>query len=205
MELKSKFSIGDIVYQACIERTRKFVDCPDCLGQSKWKVISPAGDEFTFSCPRCQGHNRDLEYWVNAPYVRKLTIGSIRIDTADKQKPISYMCNETGVGSGSVYDEATLFLNEEQAFEAANIQANLETSNDAEMIQRYNKAITLSIYSLSGAQNPERLAKANYCPAPSLRRAWEKVRANLSDDFRDKPAVTTLNKFFTRGLSSSSE
>jgi enhancing lycopene biosynthesis protein 2 len=44
----------------------------------------------------------------------QLTIGSVRIDT-NHESPIEYMCVETGVGSGSVWDERQLYASREEA------------------------------------------------------------------------------------------
>jgi hypothetical protein len=205
MEIKSKFSIGETVYYATTTHVTRRAECPDCLGQKEWKAISPAGDEFTFSCPRCcKSYSNDLEYHVRHPSVRQLTIGSVRIDTADKEKPISYMCQETGVGSGSIYDEADFFSTEDQAFEAANIKANFETAADPAAIKRYNKTLSLSLYQLSGKQNLEKLAKTNFCPSPGQRKSWEQLMNSLTEEMKERSCVKTLNRVFTRGLSASS-
>ena len=108
-ELKTKFSIGDAVYHASTTTTKKQHPCPDCLGSRKWSATSPAGGSYQFGCPRCGGGYRSedalsLDYTQFVPIVRKLTIGSVRVDTSDN-RPVSYMCRETGVGSGSVYAE----------------------------------------------------------------------------------------------------
>lgn len=87
--------------------------CPDCLGQRYWKAISPAGSEYKIWCPRCQCTNTlprelSLDYSIHEPEPVLYTIGSVRVDTNDKE-PISYMCQETGVGSVRVYRESELF------------------------------------------------------------------------------------------------
>lgn len=206
MEIQSKFSIGETVYYATTTRVARKVDCPDCLGQKQWKAISPAGDEFTFSCPRCaNSYDSDLEYHVFNPSVHQLTIGSIRADTANKKNPVQYMCVETGIGS--IYNEGLLFFTEEQAFEAASVKAQLETAEDPNMIKRYNKTVSLSLYQLSGRQNLDKFAKANFCPSPVQQKAWETLKKIISKEPKapaEQNAFSTLNKVFTRGLSASS-
>ncbi len=98
--------------------------CPDCLGSGVWAWTSPVGKEGTVQCPRCRGQ-KSLGMHCNMPHVRELTIGSVRTDSAEPDhKQISYMCEETGVGSGSVYYEGTLFLTEVEAnAEAATLVA----------------------------------------------------------------------------------
>jgi len=58
------------------------------------------------------------------PEVRSLTIGSVRVDTAAKESErISYMCEETGIGSGAIFYEHDLFLEYEVAVEIAKVKA----------------------------------------------------------------------------------
>lgn len=150
--IETKFSIGDVVYYASTTTERKQHPCPDCLGTKKWKAISPAGSEYEFSCPRCSAsyrseHDLSLDYSAFVPSAHRLTIGSVRTDSADKT---SYMCIETGVGSGSVYDEARLFSTEDEAFVAAQALANKSNDGDVPWVaQQYNKALEVSAYQLN--------------------------------------------------------
>ena len=43
-----------------------------------------------------------------------MTVGSVQIDTAS-DKPTRYMCLETGIGSGALYEEDRLHLTLEEA------------------------------------------------------------------------------------------
>lgn len=110
MKLQPKFEIGDLVYSASAYDTEEWIQCPDCLGTKEWSVICPGGDKFTQDCGTCQ-HGYEVLGKIRKneikSHVRALTIGSVRLDTADKQ-PISYMCEETGIGSGSIYYEENL-------------------------------------------------------------------------------------------------
>lgn len=126
--IETKFSVGDTVWHASTATEKKQHPCPDCLDSREWKAISPAGDEFNFRCPRCSANYvaRDelsLAYTASVPAVRKLTIGSVRYDSHDTwgegKSPASYMCEETGVGGGSVYNEDRLFATEAEAQVAA--------------------------------------------------------------------------------------
>lgn len=86
-------------------------------------------------CPRCTrrggwNDSLSLEYTRHVPYVRRLTIGSVRMDTAD-ERPFSYMCVETGVGSGSVYGEESLYADKATADDVAALRcAELQTKQD---------------------------------------------------------------------------
>ncbi len=123
-----KFNIGDKVFESNVTTQHREHPCPDCLGTKKWKAISPAGKEYEAGCQRCCGSWTSygfptLAYSVHVPGVRSLTIGSVQIDTND-EKPVRYMCVETGVGSGSVYYENALFETSDDAMAAATADAD---------------------------------------------------------------------------------
>lgn len=146
------YEIGDKVYCVSTRNKEKFLDCPDCLGKKEWKTTSPAGIDYSFDCPRCTaGHIHDkykLSYYEITYTIVIRTIGSIRIDTNDKKKPITYMCEETGVGSGSVYDEKDLFGSEAAAKlrgEQLVVEAN---KHHPEKLSTYGNRLSLSRYHL---------------------------------------------------------
>ena len=108
MKISPKYEIGDKVWRAYTTVEHFQHDCPDCLGEKEWKAESPAGTKYTFPCPRCSSMYQSnsalsLKYRKFVPSTQLLTIGSVRLDTADKDHPVSYMCVETGVGSGSIH------------------------------------------------------------------------------------------------------
>lgn len=127
-----KFKKGDTVFQYWIDSTTEKLACPDCLNTKTWKITLPSGEEHTVPCQRCEntwGHelpSTRITGW--APRVRKLTIGSVRINTNDA-KPISYMCRETGVGSGSVYYEHEFYTSEKEAMHHAEIAIKLNKAD----------------------------------------------------------------------------
>jgi hypothetical protein len=155
--LTTKYAVGDAVYRAGMVDEHRQHPCPDCQGSGKWKATSPAGNEYEFGCPRCTARYRSddslsLDYRVYVPHVTRLTIGSVRVDTADPTRSPSYMCVETGVGSGSVYYEGDLFLTEEEALRAADIKAKAASATTEWMAKRYDKSLVISDYQLeSGA------------------------------------------------------
>ena len=153
MRITPKFDINDKVFGIHTEVVIKQHPCPDCLGKKEWTVTSPAGSEYKFDCPRCCASylsNRDasLKYPVHTPKVRHLTIGSVRTDSNDKERPVSYMCVETGVGSGTVHYEGTLFSNREDADAAAQLLADKLTSENTQCIERYADSLSVSDYQL---------------------------------------------------------
>jgi hypothetical protein len=160
--ITTKYSIGETVYFASTVTETKCHPCPDCLGKKIWTVTSPAGTDYTFPCPRCSAHYSSndelrLDYSRYAPVVRKMTIGSIKHDSAyhdwDKlTAKTQYMCRETGVGSGSVYDEDLLFPTEEEAMQAAQLLASEQNLTTHWVVQRYNKTLAISDYQLANGK-----------------------------------------------------
>ena len=119
--IQPKFNIGDIVYTASFLWSETEEQCPDCLGKLEWQVKTPSGDEFNIPCGTCmRGYFScgKVRNWADNSFVNIRTIGSVRIDTAN-EKPISYMCGETGVGTGTVYYEENIFDNHDAALAKA--------------------------------------------------------------------------------------
>ena len=120
--IQPKYQIGQQVYFAWGGWKETFKTCPDCLGKMEWAVETPIGDKFTIPCGTCMyGYECRgiIPEWGDQPEFNLVTIGSIRMDTGCKKHPISYMCEETGIGSGRIYYEENLFLNKEDAMLAA--------------------------------------------------------------------------------------
>jgi hypothetical protein len=132
-----KFGIGDRVFFAITNRDVERLPCPDCLSTQKWKVVLPTGQEFETSCQRCGGGYRSSNMppapiqILSRPRVESLTVGKIDISTSrsfEGDSLVKYMCTETGIGSGSVYNEAKLYATEEEAQAAGEIEAARQTA-----------------------------------------------------------------------------
>jgi hypothetical protein len=171
--IETAFSVGDIVWHAGTVTEQRQHDCPDCCGSREWIAASPAGDEFTFACPRCSAgyssfDDMSLKYTAFAPSVRRLTIGSVRHDSHsfNEGSRTDYMCHETGVGSGSIYREADLFKDEAQALRAAEVKCALSNDNTEWIAKRYAKTLSISDYQLSSAAL--KIAKDEQSVASSL-------------------------------------
>lgn len=144
-----KYRIGQKVYRASETSSSASHPCPDCLGTGKWKVITPAGAELEASCQRCGTYSSSdipsLKYQTWVAIVQPLTIGSIQIDTAAgkdshwQSDPVRYMCRETGIGSGSVYDERNLFAIEDEARTAAEAMAQARIAKSQESPEALQK------------------------------------------------------------------
>lgn len=181
---RPKFNIGDRVFTAFTHQTMRQLPCPDCLGNKTWRVISPAGKESTTPCPRCESHYHGLPS-LNVPHVeasvRSLTIGSIQINTADyDHAPVKYMCRETGVGSGSVYEENDLFLDEAEATRVAEAKAEAETQKANDQPQAI-EAIRFSYLRIDAACY-EALRSAVFHSWYAYQNLMEKLTDYLSDD-----------------------
>lgn len=154
--IETKFSIGDTVYLSRINTVIKQRDCPDCMGSKKWKATSPAGVEYDFTCPRCSSRyqsNNDLslKYSQYVPLSEKMTVGSVRTNSHEEKSP-TYMCIETGVGSGSVYAECDLFHTEEEALKDAKNKADIANINTDWITVQFNKTLDLSDYEMTSAE-----------------------------------------------------
>lgn len=129
-----KYRTGQTVYCVSVTHERETLPCPDCLGTRRWKVVTPAGAELTADCLRCGTYSEirgvpSLHRNVWKPAVRRLTIGSLQIQTGrHHSEPISYMAVETGIGSGSVYSESQLHPDEAAALSAAGAKAAAENA-----------------------------------------------------------------------------
>lgn len=156
--IETKYSVGDVVYRAGTTTTAKQHPCPDCGDSRKWKAVSPAGNEYEFACPRCgarylSNDDLSLKYTAHVADVQRLTIGSVRFNSASGSwdQGARYMCRETGVGSGTVYAEEDLFETKEAAQAAAETKAATANVTIPHIVERYNKTLELSDYQLENA------------------------------------------------------
>jgi len=174
-----KFNIGQKVFGAYTKQIQEKLPCPDCLGSKEWKIITPTGKEHKCACQRCSPcfTNHDipsLTRTIYVPAVERRTIGSVRIDTHDEH-PVSYMCNETGVGSGNIYYEKDLFETEESALIVAKMKAaGLTTESD--QTPQALETRHFSSFKFADAENE--------LNRKSLWRAWHRYE-NLRDDIID--------------------
>lgn len=142
MNIAPKYEIGQLVYFGHGDIGEHYVECPDCRGSCVWSVTTPAGDTFEVPCSTCEYERPAGRIRTYEPQgeVKTLTIGSIRIDTAD-DNPVQYMCIETGVGSGAIYYERDLFVDQDEAAAHAKQMAakRAKTQNDRHNGIRHGK------------------------------------------------------------------
>lgn len=173
-----KFYIGQKVWLASTETKSNKWPCPDCKDSREWTTTSPVGEQFKIECPRCIGYSpRDLPSLsrnIRTPYTSSLTIGSVRLDTAARNKDecISYMCHETGVGSGSIYYEGCgergLYGSLEEAQKAA------DRMSQGEQKVWDNKPVTLIAKEFS--KFPMKVSLKNASKADNWH-AWDRARS----------------------------
>jgi DnaJ-class molecular chaperone len=107
MKLVSRYDVHDVVYGIYLHTKRYWKLCNTCEGTCK---VTVAGHEdVTTYCPSCRGgkiwQDTEGKYFV----IQQLTVGQVRIQ-AGYEPETRYMCEETGVGSGTVWREENLFL-----------------------------------------------------------------------------------------------
>ena len=138
MNFKSKFSFDQTVYAPKLEQQKTWIPCTFCGGTGK----ITGQDKTETNCPICPevgGEYNHTHLWcVSQPMI----IGEIRI--ISRYKPVkqdtffkeSYMCYETGIGSGVLWELKNLF---ETATEA---QAACDALNDVKRVKRPQKLKT---------------------------------------------------------------
>jgi len=118
---EAKYRLGQKVFLSATNWGPESAPCPKCKGQSRI-VVEAFEQEHVVHCPACRGAGTIQVYnyrTTTKPDTR--TIGSIRIDTSEKhENKVSYMCRETGIGSGNIYRESDLHSTE---FEAQTVSA----------------------------------------------------------------------------------
>lgn len=144
--IQPKYRIGQKVFAASGDYREERETCPDCLGKCDWEVTTPAGDAFHIPCGTChEGYFSvgTVRVYRDAPVVHELTIGSVRMDTADEKDPIDYQCRETGVGTGRVWYERLLFTDHDSAMAVAvriaSEAADARRKQQAEQVERERK------------------------------------------------------------------
>lgn len=129
MEIKTKFGINDVVFLIRNQTEQYREPCAAC--SSRGFIV--LDDKKERRCPECYGNG---EFARHRPtkwrVIQTLTIGKITAEAVNIRKmgdfdnygeyeegstefETKYMAYESGIGSGSVYDEENLFRTEEEA------------------------------------------------------------------------------------------
>ena len=119
MKIKTKFGLNDCVYPIIYSSEKVKIKCGFCTNSG---VITGCNNK-SIKCPECHGdgYNIQVNYrWkVSDHLLRVKTINSC-VSTNLKLNQTDYICFETGIGSGTSYDETRLFLTKEEAQEECN-------------------------------------------------------------------------------------
>jgi hypothetical protein len=136
MQFESKYGPGETVYFIQRSYPRVYTTCQFCNGRGQIE----GANHTVRQCPECYGRGGEYSYKPQEWQLSKvLTIGQIRIEyTPESTEGISdifdnykaqkekytetYMCYETGIGSGSIYNEKDLFKTKEEAQDACDIR-----------------------------------------------------------------------------------
>ena len=118
MNLTTKYGVGDVVYRKVPEyRDFRIVICDLCRGSGRVAIADV--EDRQAECPDCHGRG-DLGKDFPVPAVAQaLTIGQVNVTTRSRtdrgEKEVTYMCKETGIGSGTIHREENLFPTAEEA------------------------------------------------------------------------------------------
>jgi len=141
MNITTSFNIGDTIFVLQLDAKLKQVICEACGGHGSFT----GQDESIIDCPMCRDGFRSIreksQYYILGPF----TVGKVSVEITESQgveghlgdnyKPQSkreesYMCEETGVGSGVAYRlERGVFGSREEA------QAECDKRNKAKEIK----------------------------------------------------------------------
>lgn len=130
MEIHAKFDISDRVYEIASTRTTTFIKCNTCDGTGTVTI-----KKHKLTCPKCRGRKGETVYGDSAWQVtRILTIGQVIVKVTigedEPEQEEGYMCIETGINSGNVYDGAELFESKEAAQAECDKRNKKEAGNE---------------------------------------------------------------------------
>lgn len=142
MKAKPLYEIGDRVYAAQSNYAKERTKCPYCDGTGYW-TLKTALEEIQVACGVCGGPWDEVRgYLTNSKWkgeVINLTIGQIRVEEGNEKCKIQYMCEETGIGSGSLWYENKLFRDYNEARMAADEEAKETEENIIEQNEKKAK------------------------------------------------------------------
>ncbi len=129
MKIETKYSINDRVWKITTRPKKTWIPCPSCGGTGKVEL-----KDGIHACPTCYGNKGKHEYgstqWETC--AEQITIGLVRASVKNIKKTgmfdnigeyaegentysVEYMCYETGIGSGTIHYEGTLWPTPEEA------------------------------------------------------------------------------------------
>lgn len=127
MRIDTKFENGDTVFHAYVGDGYKSIPCDEC-SEAGWLKVE--GKTYKIACRVCNGRG-SLATYEPMPRATMMMIGQVRISITEspgkpgyspssnfgpqREREESYMCVETGIGSGTIYRVEDLFATEQEA------------------------------------------------------------------------------------------
>lgn len=130
--IKTKYNLKQVVYNAYCENTPYSIACSDCDGTGYWEL---ANKDKKVGCHTCNKEGSwhttpgKITMYKYFPRVNELTIGQIQA-TVGHSPQIRYMCKETGLGSGTLWNEKSLTDDKLKATEAAKVLAEKQNAGE---------------------------------------------------------------------------
>lgn len=129
-----KFQIGDSVWAATWDATEAWVECPDCCGHGRLRVIMGDGTEVSIDCQNCelgyQGPQGRKLYYARAARAELCVIKGVRIEGDHVEYQSSRSYTEL---------EVNLFDNEADALARAQMIASEEETKERNRIFQKEK------------------------------------------------------------------
>ena len=145
MVIETSFSIGDVIYVIQYDTLLKKVLCPACEGEGKHTLK----DGTVTRCPKCNDGYKNVREKAQYHVAGPLTIGKVSVEITESQdvegyfgdnyksqskRVEAYMCQETGVGSGTLY-----YLNKGIFASREDAQAECDKRNEQESEELRNE------------------------------------------------------------------
>jgi len=127
MKITTKFDLDEIVYVIQKGGYSEFINCPTCEGVGRI-TVEATGEELT--CPKCYGRGGHAEWIPHLWGVKHEYTSSVgRIDTvrySAGENKNTYMLEATGIGSGTLWPEDSLFHTLDEAKQECSVRNEAE-------------------------------------------------------------------------------
>jgi len=118
MEIKTNFNLDQEVFRIMNTPKKVTKTCPLCKGMSRVKL---EGTDRQVKCPDCS-YDGMISYWektkwipLGPSFIGRIGIVRYSKSFSDHKDETQYMLDDTGIGSGSLWNEEDLFATREEA------------------------------------------------------------------------------------------
>lgn len=123
MKIETKLSIGDVGHKVSKVSRDIHLTCKLCRGTG---LVLLRRTDRKVTCPDCFGEGSSWGKENDHHIVESLGIGQVIVKVQDETIDVSYMCHETGIGSGTIHKDKDFFVTRaEAAFECERRDAEL--------------------------------------------------------------------------------